>query len=145
MNKQGIINLCLIGVVLVLAISAAFISRYANEIGSNYIDPDSNQEVSINSKVQDRYSQNTRIILSADQNIFNENRLSPNEYEISITALTIYNKEQLGGRHKRAGINSNSLKTNGSVVEFDVRLGEPESNDRVKLTLNRTAENRIRR
>ena len=89
MNKQIIINVTLAVLVITCAIIALAISQQAERTSQQYIDPDSKQEQKISSETKDNYTkkQATRIIVSASPDIFKDNGMTANEYEVLVTAL----------------------------------------------------------
>lgn len=145
MNKQIIINVTLAVLVITCAIIALAISQQAERTSQQYIDPDSKQEQKISSETKDNYTkkQATRIIVSASPDIFKDNGITANEYEVLVTALTEYDKTKLGNKYREAAINTASFSKSGGRFSFEVRLGGPDSRDRRTIDINRISSDRM--
>ena len=143
MNKQIIINVTLAVLVITCAIIALAISQQAERTSQQYIDPDSKQEQKNSSETKDNYTkkQATRIIVSASPDIFKDNGITANEYEVLVTALTEYDKTKLGNKYNEAAINTASFSKSGGRFSFEVRLGGPDS--RRNIDINRISSDRM--
>ena len=82
-------------------------------------------------------------IQNKNKKFLQKQKITANEYEVLVTALTEYDKTKLGNKYNEAAINTASFSKSGERFSFEVRLGGPDSRDRRNIDINRISSDRM--